>query len=204
MLKKTDKCNALILAAGRSGRMGFPKYLLQFDGEKTFLEHIVNQYRAFGCKEITVVLNNEEAESFSKKGLSPRLKSVIFVRNPHPDRERFYSVQLGLRSLSDDNPVFLHNVDNPFAPAEVLQKLFENREEGDYVVPSFHGRGGHPVLVNPKVVRAIVDEKDIRHNLKDFLSGFSKVAVSVDDENVLLNINTEEDYRKFRERNKLR
>jgi len=194
--------SALILAAGRSGRMGKPKHSLRFDEHSTFLEEIVRQYRHFGCKQIVVVIN-KASEPFFHHRRSASLADVVFVINYHQEWERFYSVQLGLKEFSGTSPVFVHNVDNPYASQEVLQSLLDKENFGDFVVPYFKGRGGHPVLLNPQVIRAIIKEKDHHSNLKDFLSDFSKGVAPVADDNVLLNINNEEDYLRFRERRDL-
>ncbi len=55
----TKKYSAIILSAGKSSRMGVPKFSLMFDDKSTFLEKIINAYADFGCEEIIVVLNNE-------------------------------------------------------------------------------------------------------------------------------------------------
>ena len=39
--------------------MGKPKFLLKYDENTTFLEQIIKEYDAFGCKEIIVVVNKE-------------------------------------------------------------------------------------------------------------------------------------------------
>ncbi|MCK5839504.1 MAG: NTP transferase domain-containing protein, partial [Bacteroidales bacterium] len=55
-----DKCNsAVILAAGRSTRMGRPKFALRFAKNLTFLEKIITGYSSFGCRQIIVVLNEQ-------------------------------------------------------------------------------------------------------------------------------------------------
>ncbi len=196
MQNNPKNCSVLVLAAGRSERMGSPKHLLRYDDNHTFLEYIVEQYRGFGCGQVVVVIN-EEAVVLFKTGIPEKLKDVVFVINRHPEWERFYSVQLGLQKLSGASHVFLHNVDNPYASQDVLQSLIDKNDAGDYVVPYYKGRGGHPVLLNPAVVQAIVGEQNPRRNLKDLLADFSKVTVAVNDENVLLNINTDEQYQQF-------
>ena len=44
--------SAIILAAGKSLRMGIPKLSLKYDENNIFIEHIISEYISFGCKEI--------------------------------------------------------------------------------------------------------------------------------------------------------
>lgn len=191
--------SALILAAGRSGRMGKPKHSLLFDGHSTFLDEIVKQYRHFGCKQIVVVINNE-SESYFPGHRSENLMDVVFVVNAHPEWERFYSIQLGLKAFESSTPVFVHNVDNPFVSRDVLASLIANKGLSDYLVPVCQGKGGHPVLLNPKVIKAIIMGKRPDRNFKTFLSQFARHSVPVDDRRILVNINTRRDYLDFKHR----
>ncbi len=49
--------SVIILAAGKSSRMGLPKLSLRYNENKIFIEHIVNKYEDFRCKEIIIVEN---------------------------------------------------------------------------------------------------------------------------------------------------
>ena len=51
--------------------------------------------------------------------------------------------------------------------------------EFDYAVPTYKGRGGHPVLLSKKVIRNIIAEKENGMNLKDYLVKYAqKILVS--------------------------
>ncbi|MCD4695433.1 MAG: hypothetical protein K8S16_04250, partial [Bacteroidales bacterium] len=89
---------------------------------------------------------------------------------------------------------FIHNVDNPFVNHCVLQLLFDQLGKGDFAVPVYKGKGGHPVLLSEKIITAIIAEKEHDLNLRDFLKDYSRQEVEVDDETVLVNINTMEEY----------
>ena len=135
--------SAIILAAGKSSRMGIPKLFLKFDEENTFIEHIVNDYQSFGCKEIVIVVNNIGNDYLNKSKI-PFLDNVKIVINKHPDWHRFYSLKIGAKNLFGDLPVFIHNVDNPYVSPTVLKKLIKHSDKADYISPEFDGKGGHP------------------------------------------------------------
>ncbi len=88
-------------------------------------------------------------------------------------------------------------MDNPFINHYVLQLLFDQLGKGDFAVPVYKGKGGHPVLLSEKVITDIIAEKKHDLNFRDFLKDYSKQKVEVDDETVLVNINTVEEYRNY-------
>lgn len=192
------KCSVVILAAGKSSRMGKPKFLLKYDKNTTFLEQIMQGYETFACNKIIVVLNEKGIDMLLKGEPLYMPDNIEIVINRHPEWERFYSLKLALETLNVDSSVFVHNVDNPFVNKSVLQKLLAHLTEDNYVVPEFEDKRGHPVLLSEKVVADIVSEEKNALNLKDFLKPYLKQVVKVDDENILVNINAKDDYIAFR------
>ncbi len=188
--------SAIILAAGNSSRMGFPKLALKYSDSQTFIEHITNEYDRFGCADIIVVVNAENHEYLNKHKIlfNDKIKLVI---NEHPKWHRFYSLKTGVNSLCKKTKVFVHNVDNPFVNQDTLDLLIKHSENADYISPEFKGRGGHPILLSEKIVSDLLLVKENQIHLKEFLSHYPKKKVKVVDKNVLVNINTLVDYRKY-------
>jgi len=190
--------SVVILAAGKSSRMGKPKFLLKYDENATFLEQIMQGYETFACNKIIVVLNEQGVDMLLKGEPLYMPDNIEIVINRHPERERFYSLKLALETINFKGSVFVHNVDNPFVNKSVLQKLLAHRTEDNYVVPEFESRRGHPVLLSGKLVADIVSEEKKALNLKEFLKPYLKQVVKVDDKNILVNINAKDDYIAFR------
>ncbi len=188
--------SAIILAAGKSERMGFPKLSLKYNEEHNFIEHIVSEYLSLGCKEIKIVVNEIGFDYLNKNEIWFPEK-VKFVINKHPEWHRFYSLKIGARSLSKVHSVFIHNVDNPFVNHEVLKNLLIHRDNADYVSPEFEGKGGHPFLISEKVIKEITCTEEDQKHLKEFLNQFPKMKVPVGDEKILVNINTLEEYEQY-------
>jgi molybdenum cofactor cytidylyltransferase len=193
-MKDISGYNVIIPAAGFSGRMGLPKMLLPFDKTKTFLDVIIQGYFEFGCNEAVVVVN--EKNSLSVKYLQSKKKIRIIV-NRYPERERFFSIQTGLQSAGKALGVFIHNVDNPFVDVNLLKKMTQVLPSCDIVVPVFKDKGGHPVLLSKKVTDYIVSVSDYSINFKDVIKGFNRKNVLTENGNVLVNINTMADYRRY-------
>jgi molybdenum cofactor cytidylyltransferase len=186
----------LILAAGYSGRMGMPKAFLPYDANRTFLEKIVSEYLTFGCTPVSVVLNKQGMELYEKLPLQQK-ENIIAILNPAPEKERFFSVQTGLKALNFKGSVFLHNVDNPFLTRDILEALASASKENIYVVPTYHEDGGHPILLSQEIVKALIETSDYEQNLRVFLESYDQIHVSVNDPNILTNINSKEEYEKF-------
>lgn len=187
------KTNALILAAGISSRMGSPKFNLKLADGRTFLESLLRQYLDFGCEKIAVVLNTEGIKSVVSLNFPDKFR-IKLIENPSPEKGRFLSIQLGLKATDSRNPVFIQNIDNPFAPLAVLEKLITSLGEDDFVKPVFEGKGGHPVLIGPQMIKVVLEKDFADLNFKKFLETFNGAIVEVEDDSILININTKDEY----------
>lgn len=185
--------SVIILAAGRSQRMGFDKYSLLDKNQIPFIESIANAYIAYGCKKIVLVVN----EYFKSEKDLAKFPNVKIVYNKHLDKGRFYSLYLGCGFLDNDEYVFIHNVDNPYVDFSTLSTLKQNVDCNEYVYPVFKGKGGHPALISTKIVECIKQKDEIQLPLNVFFKSFKYKALEVDNPNVLFNINTLEDYRSW-------
>jgi CTP:molybdopterin cytidylyltransferase MocA len=182
----------VILAAGFSSRMQAPKPLLPFDNQQVFLEKILAEYRSWGCGEMVVVMNEaigNWVDSFHK-----RWKNVGFVLNRHPELGRFHSLRLGLNELKQAEYCFIQNVDNPFVNQDLLDQLFMKRGENHFVKPVHQQKGGHPILINKMDMAFLKAQEDTDTNLRELLAKRECLEMEVDDPDILININTYEDY----------
>lgn len=136
---------AILLAAGRSRRMGAFKPLLPF-GDKTVIQCCIDNLQMAGVAPIVVVLGHRAAE------VRDHLKNyeVRFALNPDPGSEMGDSIKLGIQEIpTTAKATFIALVDHPAVPAEVMTDLMKAWQKGaKLMVPEFAGRGGHPVLVD--------------------------------------------------------
>src|SRR5439155_7910882 len=86
---------AIVLAAGRSARMGRPKALLPLENGETFVSRIVRTFRDAEVDDIVVVVGHEP------EGIVAELEttgvSVRFAMNPDFDAGQLTSLVAGLR-----------------------------------------------------------------------------------------------------------
>jgi molybdenum cofactor cytidylyltransferase len=186
--------------------MGVPKLSLDFrlgvselsGGYFTgvsFLEQCISQFLLFGCSKVVVVVNSEGLQWIHKHKPAIKKKARL-VLNPDPERGRLSSLQLGIQKAGNWSRLFIHNVDNPFVSQKVLHSIREASDENidfDYISPRYKGQGGHPIMVSKRVIRPII-EAPSHENLKQVLSAYARTNVEVHDPNILVNINTIEEY----------
>ncbi len=182
--------SAIILAAGRSSRMGFPKAYLPYAEGSTFVDKIIGTYKDFGCDRIVVVMpgNVLPPHPYDKQ------PGIAFVQNHYPERGRSYSLQLGMEALDINGYVFLQNIDNPFIHVALLRQLYASRKIHAIVKPVCRGKGGHPVLMGEAVAAVIRQQLQNNLNLRHLFAAFDQVKIPAGAE-VLVNINTMAEYR---------
>jgi len=193
-ITEKGKYSAVILAAGKSSRMKFPKAFLKWNKDLCFLEYLCSIYSNAGCKQIIVVLNQEGEKYFSENNYSLADNCKIVI-NTKVELGRFYSLKQGLMNLIKNQAVFVQNIDNPFINKNLLVKMISNCLSDGYSVAGFKGKRGHPIFLSKKIISDIISETNNETNLRRFLSVFPAKIINSDDERILLNINTIEEYR---------
>ncbi|HEX8789893.1 MAG TPA: nucleotidyltransferase family protein [Polyangiaceae bacterium] len=184
----------IVLAAGRSSRMGEPKGLWAIGG-KPWLEHQLDAIEALGAEAVLVLGFDRERYLQALPELEDRASVVV---NPAPEHGPFSSLQCGLRVSGA--PAFVLPVDVPAPVADVWRALHAGlTERVDAVVPIHEGLGGHPVLLSPALVTHVLGlAADSR--LDHVLRGWDPLRIGripVLDRRVRLNLNAPEDWGKL-------
>jgi molybdenum cofactor cytidylyltransferase len=138
---------AVLLAAGRSRRMGAFKPLLPFGGVSV-VEACIESLRGAGVLEIVVVVGPRGAEVRAALAHVPELS---FAVNEEAGSEMGVSLARGVEALLEEtSAVLVALVDYPAVPPSEVKRLVEARRDtgARLVVPEWQGRGGHPVLVD--------------------------------------------------------
>lgn len=123
--------------------MGAFKPLLPF-GNKTVIECCIDSLTDVGVETIVVVLGHRADD------LRAKLAGVKFAVNPDPDSEMGASIAAGVRELPDEaQATLIALADHPAVPAGVVSTIIGEWTQGArIVIPTWQGRGGHPVLVD--------------------------------------------------------
>lgn len=136
---------AIVLAAGRSQRMGAFKPLLPF-GETTVVGSCLRYLREAGVLTIILVVGHRAEELKNRISDS----NLIFVTNPDTNGEMSSSIVCGVNELSPETKAILITpADLPAVPSKVVSQLITEWRRGHRLVkPTWQGRGGHPVLID--------------------------------------------------------
>lgn len=136
---------ALLLAAGRSRRMGAFKPLLPF-GDVTVIETCINNLRGAEVNDIVVVVGHCANEI--QKHLEPY--ELRFALNPDSESEMGESIRRGVEHISEDAKCLLIAlVDHPAVSSATIRTIVAAWQRGARLVqPEHAGRGGHPVLID--------------------------------------------------------
>ena len=139
------KITAILLAAGKSSRMGSNKLLADLNG-KPLLRHSVESLISSSADDVIVVTGNEaDAVRDALRDLKVR-----FVHNPAFADGLSTSLKAGLAAVAHDcDGVLVCLADMPLVEAKTIDRLISSFSVGDHrtiCVPVFDGKRGNPVL----------------------------------------------------------
>jgi molybdenum cofactor cytidylyltransferase len=135
--------DAVVLAAGRSRRMGTDKLCLPLGGEPVLALTVAAVERAVGYAPLVVVPPEGPVRALAA---SRGWRTAV---NPHPERGLSESLRTAVRSVSAD-AVLIFLGDQPEVDGEAVRRVLETAAEepdGVAVWPRFQGVPGHPVLI---------------------------------------------------------
>lgn len=184
---------AIILAAGLSSRMVENKVLLPWRDGRPIVRHIAAKFVRV-CAGNVLVVTGRDAE-LVRAALADL--DVRCIHNPEfATGEMLSSVKVGLRALPAGLAgCFIQPADMPCVPVDVIAQLLAAHQAGWNAAPRYDGRRGHPVLLDRAYWGAMLDlpaaakPRDVIKAARERLR-----MVDVDDEGVLLDVDTREAY----------
>ena len=193
---KHPQIPAIILAAGKSTRMGTPKMVLPW-GESSVLGHVIFTLSTAGIQKIVVVTGGYQeivAVEARKFGAEP-------VFNPDFDRgEMLSSIQTGLRATATESQACLIALgDNPQIELSVVVAMLARFKQTDgkckILLPSFRNRRGHPWIVNKSLWEEILSLKPPQ-TMRDFFTAHAGQIdyEVVNTESIFKDLDTPQDY----------
>ena len=142
--------SAIVLAAGKSERMGRPKALLEFRG-RTFLENILLAISGSSIADTVIVVGHHQRE------IANAMPGASMVFNPNYEQGMVTSLQTGIRALgAQSTGAFLFLVDHPVVETETIEAMIPSATPDCIVQPTFRGRRGHPVFLGADVLEEIL------------------------------------------------
>jgi molybdenum cofactor cytidylyltransferase len=180
----------VILAAGLSNRTGVFKMELLLEG-KTLIEHTIHNMVGF-CSQVIVVGGHKSERIFE---ITKKYTNVRMVLNPHYRTGMFSSVREGVRHVKA-KWFFFTPGDYPLVKKTTYQELLDARfmyPLEKILIPVYQGRKGHPIMIKGCLVKELLKES-MDSTLRKFINRIGFSPVEVDDDGILVDIDTLEDY----------
>jgi molybdenum cofactor cytidylyltransferase len=184
--------SAVILAAGKSVRMGRQKMLMPW-GNTTVLGKVIETLQAAGVEDIVLVTNSK---------IAPRVTSYKLRVTLNDDGEMLTSVQLGLQAQKSSAQAMLICLgDQPQVEERSVRNVCDifRENQSSIVAPSYQMRRGHPWLIARKLWDEVLQMR-APESMRDFLNTHKDdiFYVECDSPSILQDIDTPADYLKFK------
>jgi molybdenum cofactor cytidylyltransferase len=188
--------SAILLAAGQSQRMGTKKQLLPVQGLPAVVR-CLESLRDSQVADVVIVVNPKGVDIVDATKGFP----VKVAVNELPGSDMASSVKAGMACIDNDaTGIMIHLCDHPLVRPETLGSMISahSRKPDAIIIPLYRGRKGHPTLFP----RFVLEDLGKVATLRDVIGQhFTKISLlDVDDEGVILDMDTPEDYRKIRDR----
>lgn len=186
----TGRVAAILLAAGKSRRMGSCKQLLPLGGSMV-IARCIGALVTGGVGEIVVVV----AEEGNEVATAVRNYPVRVVVNPECEGDMASSVRAGRDALAAEaGGVIVSLSDYPLVSAGTIARLIVEHGDlpGSIIIPCHKGRRGHPLLIPREVLGELGEEQTLRDLLRCDPERIR--CLDVDDPGVLLDMDTPEEY----------
>jgi molybdenum cofactor cytidylyltransferase len=189
-----EQTGGIILAAGGSSRFGEPKQLLKWKGE-ALIRHVTRNAINAGLSPVVVVTGSSGEEV--KKSIKDF--PVRIVINNDWTKGMSTSIKAGLSALLGEvgGVVFLQ-ADQPQIPAMLIRSVVQAHQTSlnPIIAPQIDGQRGNPVLFDVSTFSELLSiEGDVGGRV--LFSSYPVEWVPWHDANILMDIDSPEDYLKF-------
>ncbi len=192
-LNMAKKVTGVILAAGMSSRMGETKQSLPFKGS-TILGHVIKQAKLSKLEDIILVLGHDQ-NSIQDNIDGTEIK---IVHNSNYREGQSTSLKAGINNISDSSKAAMFLLgDQPTIKHSTIDNLIYrfNSANAKIVIPTFNGTRGNPVIMSSSLfqdIKKLSGDTGGRAIFDTYRNDILKVPVQ--DHNILIDIDTREDY----------
>ncbi|MFN2527366.1 MAG: NTP transferase domain-containing protein [Candidatus Baltobacteraceae bacterium] len=177
----------VILAAGRSERMGFDKLARPLANGRTLLENALEACYGYP----TVVVASRELS------MQSALQNKNPIVNDSPERGMAHSAKLANAHIDGALSIAIIPADLPLLDGALLQTVFEYATGTDVCYPlRADGTPGHPVVFSPKARELFVNlpDGDTLRQVRN-AKHLQRVTVPIEDERPYMDIDLPEQFR---------
>ena len=188
----SNQLDGILLAAGESRRMGYPKPLLIVDG-KTFIEKIATTM--LDVVPRLVVVLGAHADRILRA--IPHDERIVIVENPNYSRGQLSSLKIALGAVQPEaEGAIVHLADHPIVRVESFRGVVDSyeRTRKPIVIARSNGRRGHPVIFDRSIfaeLQRAPESEGARHVVNADASRIE--YVDLDDPGINLDLDTPAD-----------
>jgi molybdenum cofactor cytidylyltransferase len=182
---------AVLLAAGKSSRMGRCKPLLPL-GDETVIKRCLKTLYQGGVNEIIVVvsIHGDEVARAARK------HPVLIAVNPDESGDMASSIRAGRDATPPETTgIIVALCDYPLVmPGSVRALIDQHQRYPDSIItPTCNGRRGHPLLLPRLILAELAAGITLRDLLRKDATRIREVPL--DDTGILMDMDTPDDYR---------
>ncbi|MBS1528952.1 MAG: nucleotidyltransferase family protein [Bacteroidetes bacterium] len=191
-------CGAIILAAGKSARIGLPKQLLRFAG-KTLLQHTIDAAKGANVQAILLVLGANKELIISQTDL----KGIHVIENQDWQTGMASSIVSGISALEDVDPLadgaLLMVCDQPFVTSALLNELIaaQQKSRKPFAASKYDDILGVPALFHKSIFDELIGLKG-DHGARKIIERYGENVAFVDFPEGSIDIDTMSEYEKLK------
>ena len=184
----------VVLAAGKSSRMGTPKQLLRI-GKKTFIERVLENAKELNSVDIICILgaNAQDIKPFIPNG-------VEVLYNENWTKGMGNSLAKGIGHLNDDpiESVMILLADQPIIEVADLKKMLEmgSKYPHEIIASDYHGSLGVPAIF-PKKHFPDLTQLEGNKGAKEMLMKLENQVHKYEHSSPIVDIDTQEEYLRY-------
>ncbi len=196
-----NKSIFVLLAGGKSKRMGVAKGLLKYKQTYWILEQL-NRISKTTISEVYIGLGYNYQHYFDaipwfENGLENFVDfqgmKIKVILNKNPEMGSFSTLQTVLTAIDSTKNIILNPIDIPILNSTELAKLIST--ENEIVIPTFEGKNGHPIKMNCEFWQQLLllNVNDESARLDSQIKKINPIKISnieVLDNAILKNLNT--------------
>lgn len=193
----------VLLAGGKSERMGITKGLLQYQNTYWILEQI-DRIATTTVTEVYIGLGYHSQEYIDKiplfnqaqsKLISYKKISIRVIINKNPELGTFSTLQSVLRQIPKNKSVLINPIDVPLLNSPELETIIETQNL--IVLPNYKGKNGHPIKLHSEFWKPLLlldpTDENSRLDLEIKKTNPSDITtISITDSCIIKNLNTQD------------
>lgn len=204
----------VLLAGGKSERMGVAKGLLKYKQTYWILEQL-NRISKTNIKKVYIGLGYNFQHYFNAIPWleKAQFNSVEFqglkvnvLINKNPELGSFSTLQTVLKEIPKNLEVVLNHIDIPILNSKELSKIISSKNE--IALPNYKGKNGHPIKIKyifwKNLLKIAISDENARLDFQLKKVNPAKIStIEVLDRAIIMNLNTKKEWKSFLETLKL-